>query len=222
VARDYMHDGVRTLHHQQGTFYRWVGSHYIEVPDEEIRAQVYSFLDTAQRRQKDKLAPFDPNKSKLANVTESLAAVTQLSNTLRPPVMLNDSEGTFAGEVLACRNGLLHLPTRTMYNRTKQLCVVVVQGEGDLRSIGRAICHAPSWCTARQNTAQVVSSSLSIERTSNGGASISHHFVIPQWVYRKTDYLSIRTPDGGACRSYPLAPLFDGARPSRYRRPPAL
>jgi putative DNA primase/helicase len=116
VTRDYTHDGVRTLHHQQGTFYRWVGSHYIEMPDEEVRAKVYNFLDGAQRRQKDKLVPFDPNKARVANVLEALEAVTQLENTVQPPCMLDDPDDPC--EVMACRNGLLHLRTRTLRPHT--------------------------------------------------------------------------------------------------------
>ena len=115
VRRDYMDRDTRTLHHQQGVFYHWVGTHYEELPDEEVLAHVWRFLDGAKGRSKDQVVPFSPNKARVANVIEALGAETQLRMQWQPPVMLDNADDPFAREVLACRNGLLHLPTRTIY-----------------------------------------------------------------------------------------------------------
>jgi len=32
--------GARTIHHQQGTFYIWTGTHYVEAGLEEVRASI--------------------------------------------------------------------------------------------------------------------------------------------------------------------------------------
>ena len=115
IRRSYMHPDAQTIHHQQGTFYLWTGTHYIEAAPEEIRAHVYAFLDGARRlNDDDKLVPFNPNKAKVANVLEALAACAQLDGSVRPPAWLDDKRRPDAAEILACANGLLHLPTRTL------------------------------------------------------------------------------------------------------------
>src|SRR4051794_34393471 len=78
VRRLYLTPDGRTLHHQQGTFYYWRGTHYSEAAREGIRAAIYDFLDGAIRTVNEKPVSFDPDKSKVANALEALAAVTQL------------------------------------------------------------------------------------------------------------------------------------------------
>jgi putative DNA primase/helicase len=114
VRRSYMHEAHRTLHHQQDGFYRWRGTHYAETAREVIRAGIYVFLDGADRIVDEKTVPFNPDKAKVANVLEALAAVAQLPDHTAPPVWLDDAPHLPAGEFLACSNGLLHLPTRVL------------------------------------------------------------------------------------------------------------
>lgn len=114
VRRCYLHLEYRTLHHQQGTFYCWRGTHYAEAAREGVRAAVYDFLDGATRIVDDKSAPFNPDKAKVANVLEALAAVTQLPHTAIPPAWLDAAPHLPAREFLPCANGLLHLPTRVL------------------------------------------------------------------------------------------------------------
>src|ERR1700728_3076441 len=81
VRRLYLHPAFRTLQHQQDVFYCWRGTHYAEAAREEIRADIYDFLDGAIRIVDEKPVPFDPNKSKVANVLEALAAAAQLPHS---------------------------------------------------------------------------------------------------------------------------------------------
>jgi putative DNA primase/helicase len=120
-AREYLRvkhaeEQTCTLHHQNGTFYRWAGTHYLESTSEEIRAKLYGFLDKAEQPTKEEgvTAPFNPNKCKVANVAEALAAATQLPSTVKPPAWLDDKARPAANELVACTNGLLHLPTRKL------------------------------------------------------------------------------------------------------------
>ena len=113
LQRGHTSGGTRTLHHQNATFYRWRGSHYDEMTGEEMRAGVYRFLDGAKRaNDKGEPVPFNPTKSKVANVMEATAAETQLARRVRPPAWLGDGPNPPAAEVIACSNVLLHLPTR--------------------------------------------------------------------------------------------------------------
>ena len=119
IRRCYSHPSARTIHHQQGTFYLWSGTRYVEAEPEEIRAHVYDFLDGARcLSADDKLVPFNPTKAKVANVLEALAATAQLDGSVHAPTWLDDKQRPTAREILACRNGLLHLPTRALLPHT--------------------------------------------------------------------------------------------------------
>jgi putative DNA primase/helicase len=119
IARCHTTGGIRTLHHQNATFYTWAGSHYVETPPEEMRAALYRFLDGAKRLNDDgEMVAFDPTKSKVANVLEATAAEAQLGRGVRPPTWLDGADRPNPAEVIACANGLLHLPTRTLQGHT--------------------------------------------------------------------------------------------------------
>jgi len=116
VRRRHMVSDMRTLHHQADSFFVWTGTHYRDVHPEEIRSDMYRFLDGACQMTEDrKLAPFNPNRTKVANVLEALAAETQLPVTVRAPVWLDEAVHPTATDIIACRNGLLHLPNRKLY-----------------------------------------------------------------------------------------------------------
>ncbi len=114
VRRAYMHPQGRTLHHQQDTFYRWQGTHYAEDASELVRSAIYSFLDGAMRDKGDFLVPFNPDRAKVTNVKDALAALTQLPDTVAAPTWLDSAPHPPASDFLPCNNGLLHLPTRTL------------------------------------------------------------------------------------------------------------
>jgi putative DNA primase/helicase len=99
----------RTLHHQQGCYYIWRGTHYEQIPLEMVRADLYKTLHQAR---------CNPNKAQVANVIESLAAVTQLKSDVAAPAWLDDSTHPDPNEILACQNGLLHLPKRELLAST--------------------------------------------------------------------------------------------------------
>ena len=120
-ARIYLqlkHDSAqgRTLHHQNDTFYTWARTHYLEMTKEEVLSKLYNFLETADQPTKEEgvTAPFNPNKNKVANVKEALAAAAQLPSTVRPPAWLGDATHPPARDLVSCTNGLLHLPTRKL------------------------------------------------------------------------------------------------------------
>jgi putative DNA primase/helicase len=119
IRRRYMQPGAQTIHHQQSTFFVWSGSHYREIDREEVRADVYRFLDGAQQLNKEgKQVPFNPTRNKVGDVFEALAAAAQLPGTVRAPTWLCDDDRPNADEFLACANGLLHLPTRALLPHT--------------------------------------------------------------------------------------------------------
>jgi putative DNA primase/helicase len=120
LKRHHVASGTRTLHHQGGAFFGWHTTHYAEVTTEEVRADLYGFLDKADRpgEKEGETAPFAPNKSKVGNVLEALAAEAQLPMSARPPSWLAGKALPDAREILSCANGLLHLPSRKLFPHT--------------------------------------------------------------------------------------------------------
>jgi putative DNA primase/helicase len=119
IRRRYTQVSGRTIQHQQGVFYVWDGTHYRETSRDEIRAIAYEFLDRALRLDRDgKAVPFNPNRTKVGDVVEALAAAAQLSDLVRAPTWLDVEQHCYPTDIFACSNGLLHLPTRTLLPHT--------------------------------------------------------------------------------------------------------
>lgn len=124
IARQHTRSGLgwsgqlRTLQHQNGTYYTWRRSHYVEITQEVIRSSLYDFLGQAQTiNDVQKTVPFNPNRNKVANVLEAAASEAQLRD-VRPPAWLTATPEAAASDLIACRNGLLHLPTRALLPHT--------------------------------------------------------------------------------------------------------
>ena len=121
LRRQHTAQAQRTLHHQNSTFYTWEGSHYREFAAEELQSRLYSFLDTAFVQKDDKLAPFNPNRSRVANVMEAVAAEAQLPTHHAAPMWLDGRTAPAPSEIISCTNGLLHLPTKKILGHTPAL-----------------------------------------------------------------------------------------------------
>lgn len=108
-----------TLVHHRGAFYAWDRSRYVEAEPAAIRSKVYGFLGGAYVRQRDgsELEPFQPNQNRVGHVIDALQAAVHIDARLEAPAWL-DGRNVPAGELIACRNGLLHVPTRTLTPHT--------------------------------------------------------------------------------------------------------
>ena len=114
IALHHMHAFTRTLHHQQSDFFTWDGVCYRVMADEGMRAALYRFLDLALRKDGESVAPFDPDRRKVADVLEATRAEAQLAATVRAPAWLDAEDHYAADEILPCANGLLHMPSRDL------------------------------------------------------------------------------------------------------------
>lgn len=123
LVADYQHDGHLTVRHWRGVWMRWGGTCWAEHEDRAVRCWLYGKLENAQYWHDDpkikfpELRPWRPNRRKIADVLDTLAATTHLPETIDPPAWLDDSPIP-AGEVVACANGLLHVGTRTLHELT--------------------------------------------------------------------------------------------------------
>jgi putative DNA primase/helicase len=120
VTTRFVNDDHRLLHRHRGTFWRFNTNHYTLADQETMRAEVWTFLEQAQRRgQGNKLMPFKPNRARVSDVLDALASACNLDNRIDPPIWLNGAgELPAAAEMLPLANGLLHLPSRELYPPT--------------------------------------------------------------------------------------------------------
>jgi putative DNA primase/helicase len=97
--------------HRSG-FYAWDGCAWREADEAALRARLYSFLDECQTKTgKGALCPVKPNAQMVGSVLDALRAAAHLDAAISPPAWLDGVEGPEANTILACANGLLHLPT---------------------------------------------------------------------------------------------------------------
>lgn len=88
---------------------------YRAVEDATMRSALWSALDAAAVRTVTKgvvtFDPFKPAPGQVSGVLDALKGVAhQPSDRMAPPVWL-DSDGPPPGEIISCRNGLLHVPS---------------------------------------------------------------------------------------------------------------
>ncbi len=111
-------NGLRTLQRHRGAFWSWTGSYYQLADDETIRASVWKFLDSSWRKEKTTIVPFKPNSARVSGALDALEAIVQLNKYIDPPAWLTRHDAPPAVELMACGNGLLHLPTGKIYPPT--------------------------------------------------------------------------------------------------------
>ena len=117
IAARFVNDGHRLLHRHRGTFWRFQSNHYAFVDQENVRAEVWRFLEAAQRQNsKGKPVPFKPNRARVSDVLDALGAACKLDSSIEPPAWLAGvDELPAAAEMLPLANGLLHLPSGELY-----------------------------------------------------------------------------------------------------------
>ena len=125
VAARYMtKDEQFTLRVHRGIFYRWDGTCWPEVDRRDIRAAAYTFLETAEYMTDDgEMKPFAPTRRKIDDVEDAVRAVALLDSRLAPPCWTDGTTDLPAHEMVAMVNGLLHVPSRTLYPHDPRLFI---------------------------------------------------------------------------------------------------
>jgi hypothetical protein len=158
--------GELKLRHWRGSWMEWQGTHWVEAEDKAIRSWLYQRLEDAKywhfqpassrRDEIRELRPWNPNRHKIGDVLEALAAVTHTPEWIDTPSWLNpvrggprDQSNYRASEIVACSNGLLHVGTRKLLELTP---AVLQQGCGSIR--------LRSGCAAADTLAAIPQSAL--------------------------------------------------------------
>ncbi|MGH3627887.1 MAG: phage/plasmid primase, P4 family [Sciscionella sp.] len=116
----WQHDGQPTLRHWRGVWMRWDGPHWAEADDKLIRSAAYRRLEHAYYMAigndgKPEAKPWAPTKRKIGDLLEAQAAIVHLESSTDAPSWTGDVPtiaGAVDGPIVACRNGLLVVPTR--------------------------------------------------------------------------------------------------------------
>ena len=125
-----------TLWHWKGDFKRWNGQCYEDVEEDQIRAQVYDFLDRAVEPSGGRIKPKPKNVNE---VMDGLKAGTNLV-TADVPFWIGVEGRPEARGLLVCRNGLLELETGKLWGHDPRFfCVNSVDFDFDPRA------KAPRW-----------------------------------------------------------------------------
>lgn len=113
----FQQNGLRTLNHHLGMWYRWTGRSYTKVSREDINNRLYLFCEPARKEKMTRrgvdLVPFHPDETKVNKIRHALESAVHIDDERTPPCWLGESESPRPPphELVACKNGLLHLPT---------------------------------------------------------------------------------------------------------------
>lgn len=108
-------DGVRLLRYWNGVFYGWSGGAYYQRDKDGMVAEVGDYLETARQYiGKDRTEPYAPTPAMVANVVDSLAAVTYQDSRFVQPCWMDGADGADPRDLLVMANGLLNLHTRKL------------------------------------------------------------------------------------------------------------
>lgn len=103
-----------TLLWYQSDWLLYRGNHFDVVEPDKIRADIYDFVEKA--------GGFAPDAKKVGNIVDALKGVSLAERgTYSPPCWLEEDDLGLdypADEILACRNGLLHLPSGKLMELT--------------------------------------------------------------------------------------------------------
>jgi putative DNA primase/helicase len=108
-------DGTPILRHWRGGWWEWRQSHWVETEPAAARAAIYEFTEDAFYATDKDIAPWAPNRHKVANLLEALAAIVHLPEGAAQPAWIDGRE---SGVIVATANGLLDVGRRELLPHT--------------------------------------------------------------------------------------------------------
>jgi putative DNA primase/helicase len=118
--------GTLLLRSWRGSWWAHSGTHWVEVEPSKVRAMAYAFTEHAtyldDTKKGPEVKPWAPNRYKVADLLDALAAVTHLDEDAHPPTWLDAPTGVPpARELVSTANGLLHVGTRRLMTHDPRL-----------------------------------------------------------------------------------------------------
>jgi putative DNA primase/helicase len=107
------------LQHWRGSWWEWKRSHWIEIEDRGVRSTLYRATEHASYvNGEGEMKSWAPNRQKIANLIEALAAIDHLGDHVDQPVWLDGREQV--GPIVATANGLLDVDRRELLPHSPQ------------------------------------------------------------------------------------------------------
>ena len=105
----------------RGDFHGYDGTSWPELDRRQVRADAYNYLEHAVYEKETNngitMEPWAPTRHKIDNVVDALRAIVMLDGS-DPPMWTAHPTEPPAHEIISMRNGLLHVPTRRLYEHT--------------------------------------------------------------------------------------------------------
>jgi putative DNA primase/helicase len=118
LEKHFLHEEGRTLHYHKGAFYEWSGTHYPQMDESGLRAMLYEFLSKARcwvkRGGEDELEDFKPTRKTVDDALDALKAKAHIDASRSAPRWIDGENEIISGDIIACKNGLVHLPTKRL------------------------------------------------------------------------------------------------------------
>ena len=137
VDEQYKSDGELVLRHWRGGWWVWTTTHWIEIEERLVRKALYVFTEHAvfidEKTKKilqrspfvdiapEDLKPWAPNRHRMADLGDVLAAISYLATHMRTPSWLQPDDCAPNAELVSCKNGLLNIATRSLRPHTPTL-----------------------------------------------------------------------------------------------------
>ena len=124
LADRYTINAAQLLHHHRGIFYGWTGTHYLDITQAYIDADIYHFLEYAKkyerrpRQSEPDIVDFHPTRAAVGEIHSALRAASYLGDAIESPAWLTEVCDLDPREILSCENGLLHLPSQSLMPHT--------------------------------------------------------------------------------------------------------
>jgi len=95
----------------QSCLYEYTGSAYQEKTTDDVKADIYRFLEGAKviNPKTKAIQPYNPNRNRVGEILEALRATVNLPDSLKPPCFISGGD---CREYLAVKNGLLDIENR--------------------------------------------------------------------------------------------------------------
>ena len=113
-----LHDEMLTLRHWRSGWWRWQTTHWIEVDDRSVRSILYQYTEEAIYIIGDEIGRWSPNRRKVGDLIDALAAICILRTDVDQPSWLDDRATD--GVIVAVANGLLDVERKRLLPHTPQ------------------------------------------------------------------------------------------------------
>jgi putative DNA primase/helicase len=114
------------LRNHRGDFFQWDGTKWPELQTRDLKKRAYELVEHAVYEQVDDKTglvtqkPFAPTQRKMSDLLDALCAVVLVRSNTEAPLWIDERTDPPASELVPLANGLLHVPTRTLYEHSTQ------------------------------------------------------------------------------------------------------